>query len=230
MRKVLGVVFTAVIGFSVSALAAQPSQRVRGTVEAIHGNTVTVQSYSGKKKTRVMLQSGTKYVWVVPANLSDIHPGTFIGTAATGPKNNLKAEEVVIFPDSMRGVGEGHYKWSMPAAVVQNDEGSGKKPAMTNGTMTNGTMSNGTMTNGTMTNGTMTNGTAAANGRKLTVTYHGQKVQVTVPTSAPVVRFVPAQRSALSHGSKVFVIASHAKGMLDAQLVAVGQNGLMPPM
>jgi len=158
----------------------------------------------------------------------------------------MKAREVVIFPSSMRGTGEGHYSWSMPAVVANADaHGSGGSSmtngtmtngtmtngTMTNGTMTNGTMTNGTMTNGTMTNGTMTNGDAMANGRKLTLSYNnGQKVDVTVPPGAPVVRFVPAEKSAVTEDAKVFIIASKSSGEPDAMLVAVGKNGLMPPM
>lgn len=218
MSKALGVALAGlIIGFSASAMAAQPSSRIRGTVESIHGNKLAIKSYTGTM-IDLMLESGTKYAWVTPANLSEIKSGDYIGTAATGPKNNLQAQEVVIFPNSMRGMGEGHYSWSMPATVARADA---------SGT---GGSSRGTMTNGTMTNGTMTNGTANVSSRELTVSYNGQKVHVMVPPNAPVVRFVPAEQSILSPGEKVFIMASKSSGALDASFVAVGKNGLMPPM
>jgi hypothetical protein len=80
-----------------------------------------------------------------------------------------------------------------------------------------------------MTNGTV-KGTSSgrANARTLTVTYnHGQKVHISVPANAPIVRLKPAQKSILAAGQKVFVIPGSDHS---AAMVAVGKNGLMPPM
>ena len=219
MRSALGVsVATLIIVFSASAATAQsPSANVRGTIESVQGNTLAVKAYDGKTM-HVMLESGTKYAWVVPSSLSDLKSGNYIGTAATGPKKNLVATEVSIFPESMRGMGEGHYSWNMPATVARADAKGGSGS------------SSGSMTNGSMTNGSMTNGSVNSANRRLTVSYNGQKVHVTVPPNTPVVRFDAAQKSILSPGKKVFIMASKSNGKLDAKFVAVGKNGLMPPM
>jgi len=229
MRSALGVsVATLIIVFSASAATAQsPSANVRGTIESVQGNTLAVKAYDGKTM-HVMLESGTKYAWVVPSSLSDLKSGNYIGTAATGPKKNLVATEVSIFPESMRGMGEGHYSWNMPATVARADAKGGS--GSSSGSMTNGSMTNGSMTNGSMTNGSMTNGSVNSANRRLTVSYNGQKVHVTVPPNTPVVRFDAAQKSILSPGKKVFIMASKSNGKLDAKFVAVGKNGLMPPM
>jgi hypothetical protein len=47
-------------------------------------------------------------------SLADIKPGSFIGTAAkTDAQGKLIAQEVVVFPKSVRGTGEGHYSWDL---------------------------------------------------------------------------------------------------------------------
>ncbi len=226
----------------VAATATQPTIRIRGTIESVKGDSTAIRSYDGKT-TDLMLNSGTKFAEVLPSRLSDIKPGDFIGVGATGPDKALNALEVVVFPESMRGTGEGHYPWSVPAAVASADaQGSLKAPAgapPVQGTMTNGTVADTAPNSGAPpVQGTMTNGTVAADssrpgGNELTVSYgNGEKVQIVVPPGAPVVRFVPAQQSVLAAGAKVFVVASKPGGSneLSAKFVAVGKDGLMPPM
>ena len=54
--------------------------------------------------------------------MADIKPGTFIGTATLpGETDTMKALEVVVFPEKMRGVGEGHYPWDLqPKSSMTN--------------------------------------------------------------------------------------------------------------
>ena len=241
MGKLLRVAFSslAVVGSYTGAMAAQQIMRVRGTITSVNGNTLAIKSYSGKT-VDVTVDSGTKYAWVTPSSLSNVKSGDFIGTAATGPEDNMKAQEVVIFPNSMRGTGEGHYSWSMPAAIA-NADAHGSGGAITGSSSVHGTMTNGTvhdsMTTGSV-HGSMTNGTVATNsnrtgGTELTISYNkGNKVEILVPTSAPIVQFVPADKSVLSPGAKTFILGakSESSGEQSANFVAVGKNGLMPPM
>lgn len=234
MRTLLGgtIAGVAMLGMSVAALAAAPPTRVRGTIESIKGNTVTVHDYDGHA-VAVMLQHGTHYAWIVRSSLAHIKPGDFIGTAATGPDSALVAQEVVIFPAAMRGAGEGHYPWSMPDAIARADAGGAPPRAGGTETMTNGTVTTAGPVHGTMTNGTVSTAATAAGGKELTVTYDkGQKVQVMVPPTVPVVRFVPAHRSILKPGEKVFIVAVTPEGSthLAANFVGVGKHGLTPPM
>lgn len=225
-----------------TALAAAQTTRVRGTVESVSGHTLALKTYAGKTE-RVHWNAKTKFAWVVPADIKDVTPNTFVGIAATGPTGDLRATELVIFPNSMRGMGEGHYAWSMPAAVAAADahEGASAAPGAppVHGTMTNGTVSsagtaagtNGPPVQGTMTNGTVSKNASASSGRKLTISYdHGQHVGITVPAGIPVVRFVPASQSVVKSGAKTFLVAARSNGGLTAGFVAVGKNGLMPPM
>jgi len=81
----------------------------------------------------------------------------------------------------------------------------------------------------------MTNGTigsiVSANGRTLTVTYKGGEKKIFVPDGVPFVSYAPADRSALTPGVNVLVIATRASdGTVTANTVLVGKNGLVPPM
>ncbi|WP_271299859.1 hypothetical protein [Sphingomonas sp. CV7422] len=220
-----------------AAMPANGPGRLRGTLATIDSNTMTVTTYDGASMP-VLLNGQTKYAWVVKSSLATLKNGDFIGTATTGPDSDLKAVEIVIFPEDMRGAGEGHYGWDTPGVKQAAGQASGAASGMTNGTVTQSTMTNGTVEQSAMTNGTvqqsgMTNGTvtAAENGSattKLTVGYKGGTAQVSVPEGTPVVRFVPTEKTSLARGQKLFI--KLADDQKNAQFVAIGKDGLTPPM
>ncbi|TPG43695.1 hypothetical protein EAH79_04115 [Sphingomonas koreensis] len=228
---------TAAATANVADTPASPTDsamRIRGTAQTVSAASLTVQGYDGQPAT-VSLGDKTAYAWVVPSSLSTLKNGDFIGTATTGDGADMKALEVVIFPESMRGTGEGHYGWQMPAAVANADQpGADSASAMTNGTVQDGAMTNGSVQNGAMTNGTVQSGAGAAvpgGGTRLTIGYKGGTATVMVPDNAPIVRFEPTQKTMLAKGQKLFVVAAPgAGGTPAAQFVAMGKDGLMPPM
>jgi hypothetical protein len=182
------------------AQQAGPPTRIRGAIAAVAGDTLSVTSREGTPES-VTLTDKTPVMSVKRIELSDIKPGSFIGTASKpGPNGELTAIEVLLFPENMRGVGEGHYAWDLAP---------------------------GTM----MTNANVDATVAAASGRELTLSYKGGTVKVTVPADAALVTPVPAERSDLKAGAKVFVVATKGEdGMLTARFVAVEKDGLAPPM
>ena len=100
--------------------AAQSVERVRGTIKALTGNVLVVDTREGGE-ARITLAPNYGVGAVVPATIADAKPGTFIGAAATGPKDHLRAVEVVIFPEAARGTGEGHYPWDLvPESTMTN--------------------------------------------------------------------------------------------------------------
>src|SRR5260221_5647155 len=113
-----------IFALSVAALAASPPMNVRGTIAQVDGNTIDIKQRDGGI-AKIHLADNAKIVSVSKASLSDIKPGSFIGTAAT-PRTDgtLQAIEVHIFPDSMRGTGEGNRAWDLTP-----------KSSMTNGTV-----------------------------------------------------------------------------------------------
>ncbi|MDQ2804316.1 MAG: metal ABC transporter permease, partial [Pseudomonadota bacterium] len=141
MTRFLGLALAGLTTFSVSAMAQQPQakpQRVRGTIASVSANTLTVTSRDGTA-VRLTIGAGTHFASVIPSNLSAIKPGDFIGTATKGAGSHMQALEVVIFPASMRGTGEGHYPWDMLPNTA-NGAGAGGAPEVQS-SMTNGTVS-----------------------------------------------------------------------------------------
>ena len=85
------------------------SRSARATIQTIRadGSALNVHTRAGEDQT-IHLSPKTRFVLVVPAALADVKPGSFIGVAALpGEGNELKAMEVHIFPEAMRGTGEG---------------------------------------------------------------------------------------------------------------------------
>jgi hypothetical protein len=109
--------------FAVSAAAAQQSQtvRVRGTIENVDGQILTVKGRDGAALT-VKLADGAPVRTVVRRSLADVKQGTFVGiTAMPQPDGTQKAVEIHIFPEAMRGTGEGHRPWDlMPNSTMTN--------------------------------------------------------------------------------------------------------------
>lgn len=102
-----------------TAPTAKP-ERIRGTVVGLDGATLMVRDRDGKIVSVVLAQP-VAVAAVIPAQLTDAKPGTFIGAAATGPKDRLRALEVLIFPEAMRGTGEGHFPWDLqPESTMTN--------------------------------------------------------------------------------------------------------------
>jgi hypothetical protein len=107
-----------------AAFAQDPPVRVRGTIEQVETDRVLVKTRDGESTT-VRFPEQVKIVAIVRGSLADIKPGSFIGTTATPqPDGGLRAIELHVFPDSMRGTGEGHRPWDL-----------GPTTTMTNGTV-----------------------------------------------------------------------------------------------
>jgi hypothetical protein len=226
--------------FAVAALTtlagtaqAADLQRVRGTIESSDAGSVTIKTTDGTTET-VQL-GGAKFAWVVKSSLDQIKDGTFIGTATKG-ENPMTALEVVLFPESMRGTAEGHYGWD---AIPDHTGGGGPvvKSSMTNGTVkaSGGAGAGGApKVKSSMTNATVASSTAGSGSsgeRTLTVTYDkdGSKT-IVVPAKAPIVAFEPSDKAILTPGGKIFVVAAKDGAKLEGKLVAVGKDGLTPPM
>lgn len=107
-----------------SSIPAQPPQgapeRIRGTIITLDGATLTVRNRDDRI-VQVLLAEPITVAAVIPASLADAKPGTYIGTAATGPRDQLRALEVLIFPEAARGSNEGHYPWDLqPESTMTN--------------------------------------------------------------------------------------------------------------
>ena len=109
--------------FIVAAFAEEaPVVAVRATIEAVadDGASLSVRTRSGEAAT-LRLKPATSVTLVVPATLADVKPGLFIGVAALPGAGVQNALEVHIFPESMRGVGEGFRPFDLaPGSTMTN--------------------------------------------------------------------------------------------------------------
>src|SRR5262245_18808700 len=106
----LGVLVMMVSG---ATTLAQDTVRVRGTIERLDGSTYVVKARDGAE-LKVALADNPQIAGVVTASLSDIKQGSFVGvTAMPRADGSQSALEVHIFPEAMRGTGEGHYPWDL---------------------------------------------------------------------------------------------------------------------
>jgi hypothetical protein len=95
------------------ASAADDTVRIRGTIERIEGPVYVVKNRDGAE-LKLTLTENPLFVAIAPSTMADIKPGMFVGSAGTmQPDGTQKAIEVHIFPESMRGTGEGHYDWDL---------------------------------------------------------------------------------------------------------------------
>jgi hypothetical protein len=115
-----------VLGLGLTVLAPplaaqQDTVRVRGAIEKKDGAAYIVKTRDGET-VRVELTDQPLFVAMVKAGMNDIKPGMFVGaTAMPGPGDSLQAVEVHIFPEAMRGTGEGHRPWDLkPQSTMTN--------------------------------------------------------------------------------------------------------------
>lgn len=222
LHRLIGGLFLTLVALAAAhAQGGGSPEVVRGDVAAFDGQRLTVKAADGRSVT-MQLANDARLLGLSRASLDTIAPGKFIGTAASpGPDGRLVAQEVHIFPEAMRGTGEGHRPYT-----------SGPKSTMTNGTVAAVSQSRG---RSTMTNGTVAQAGKDGASRSLTVKYKDGEREaqqtVMVPPNVPVVMMEPGDRALLVPGAHVRVIASRQPdGSLTAAMVNVGKNGLVPPM
>ncbi|MGH1592227.1 metal ABC transporter permease [Methylobacterium phyllosphaerae] len=207
-------------------LAAPAPERIRGTIDAVDAGSMTVHTIDGTTAT-IALNKETKVVSLVKSSLSAIMDGSFVGTATKGD-NPPTALEIHIFPEAMRGTGEGHRDWD---TIPDTLAGGGRvKSAMTNGTV-KASAAPAPRVKSAMTNGTVSKNSAANGEQMLTLTYgNGESKTVAVSPRTPIVSYEPADQSAIRPGAKVFVTAERDGDKLTAVRAAVGKDGVTPPM
>ena len=185
---------------------AAPQLRLRATIEKIDATSITIKERSGEVIT--LVRPATMDVTeVYPIALADIKAGSYIGTAAMPQADGSQlALEVLVFPEAMRGAGEGHRP----------------RDLQPQSTMTNATVAD-----------LAAAPSAVPGGQKMTLKYKDGEKVVIVPASAPVVTFKPGKQdeaALLIPGAKVLVTAQEQAGKPTALRIVVGRNGFAPPM
>ena len=190
--------------FATSTTLAQDTVRVRGTIERVEGQIFVVKSRDGAE-LKVVLADNALVVAIVKASLSDIRTGSFVGiTGMPQADGSQKAVEVHVFPEAMRGTGEGHYPWDLQPQS--------------------------TMTNANVVKIEQT--VTGVEGQTLTMKYKDGEKKIIVPPGIPIVTYVMSDKSELKPGAKIFILAAKKQpdGTLQAPRVNFGKDGLTPPM
>jgi hypothetical protein len=198
----------AVLLAPVTAFAQDKPLRVRGTIEQIDGAMMSVKSREGDT-LKIKLADEGKVVALVKASLADIKPNSFVGsTAMPQPDGTWKAVEVHIFPEEMRGTGEGDRPYDY-------------KPQST---MTNGTVNS-------MGKSTTTGTVMSEEGTTLTLNYKEGSKKIDVTPQTVIVSYMPGNREELKPGASIYIPAAtrQADGTLMTARVNVGR-GMAPPM
>jgi hypothetical protein len=201
------------------AQAQTQTQKITGDIVRVDGLRLEVKTAGGQAVT-VKLADNFRLSVRSAADATKLAPGAYVGTTAVPqPDGTLLAREVHVFPESMRGTGEGH------RAMDVAEPGS---------TMTNATIASvggrGAAARGTATNATVAEVSGASGGHTLTLAYKGGEKVVVVPGNVPIVMVEPADRSLLVPGAHVVVYAAaQPDGTLAAERLTVGKNGFVPP-
>jgi hypothetical protein len=186
-----------------SAASAQPPPpvRIRGTIESVDGPMLMIKSREGTDM-KVRMTDNVAVFGVVKTELSEIKPGSYIGVSAMPePDGTQKALAVHIFPESQRGAAEGFRPWDLRAGS-------------------------------TMTNATVAETVGGTDGQNILVKYKDGEKKVVVPPGTPVVTFVAGDKSEVKPGAKIIIFGAVKKddGVLEANRVNIGRDGITPPM
>ncbi len=122
LSKLLGVSLV-LSAFASAASAQQPAAqptRIRGQIVSLNGDALVVHRATGD--VTVAFKSDVPVGAVKNVKLADIKPNTFVGVASVPDANGKQiAKEVLVFPEAMRGNGEGHYAWDLlPGSMMTN--------------------------------------------------------------------------------------------------------------
>jgi hypothetical protein len=121
LRALIGVGFCLALGATAAFAQQGQTVRVRGTIEEASGNTLAIKTREGNAVT-VKLADNLTVRAMVKASLADVKPGTYIGSAAMPqPDGSQKALEIHIFPEALRGTGDGHRPFDLrPQSTMTN--------------------------------------------------------------------------------------------------------------
>jgi len=202
-RRVFGAAGLALVLATSASFAQQPQTvRVRGTVEAVDGPVLTVKSRDGQTSYKVKMTDNVAIRGVIKAALADIKENSFIGvTGMPQPDGSQKAVEIHIFPEALRGTGEGFRPWDL----------------LPNSTMTNATVAQ------------MVKGVSGdeitlkyKDGEKKIVVVPETVIVTYVPGTKDELK--PGAKIFIAGANK------KEDGTLEAASISVGRDGLTPPM
>jgi uncharacterized protein (DUF2147 family) len=185
--------------YAIAQQAPTPS-RVRGTIESVDGEVLMVKSRSGED-VKLHMTSDIRVVGITKIALTDIKVGSFVGTTTVpGPDGVPTAVEVHVFPENMRGTGEGSRPYDL-------------KP---NSTMTNATVAESVIGNDGHT--------------LLVKYKDGEKKVLVTPETPVVTYVPGDKSDLKAGAKVIAFMKKLPDGSFESNRVSVGRNGLSPPM
>jgi hypothetical protein len=120
-RLLCGIATIAFVACVTPAPAQEQPVRVRGTVDRVDNGLYVIKARNGGE-LKVKLADNAMVVALIKASLADIKQGSYIGVSGMPqPDGSQKALEIHIFPEAMRGVGDGHRPWDLqPSSTMTN--------------------------------------------------------------------------------------------------------------
>lgn len=199
-RPLIAVAMVAVSTLYAFAQKAPVPTRVRGTIESVDGDTMQVKSRSGED-VKLHIASDLSVSGITKISLADIKTGSFIGaTTVPGPDGGQNAVEVHVFPESMRGTGEGSRPYDL-------------KP---NSSMTNATVAESVVGNDGHT--------------LLIKYKDGEKKIFVSADTPVVTYVPGEKTDLKAGAKIIAFVKPLADGSLEANRISVGRDGLTPPM
>jgi len=185
--------------YAVAQKAPVPT-RVRGTIESVEGDSMQVKSRSGED-VKLHIAPDLRISGITKISLADIKLGSFVGaTTVPGPDGGQNAVEVHVFPESMRGTGEGSRPWDL-------------KP---NSSMTNATVAESVVGNDGHT--------------LLVKYKEGEKKVFVSDTTPVVTYVPGEKSDLNAGAKIIAFVKPLPDGSLEANRISVGREGLTPPM
>jgi len=184
------------------AIAQQPptSSRVRGTIEAVDGDVLAIKSRGGED-VKLHMTGDINVVGISKISLADVKVGSFIGTTTVpGPDGSQSAVEVHVFPEAMRGTGEG----SRPYDLRPNS-------SMTNATVADSVVGNDGHT-------------------LMIKYKDGEKKVVVSPETPVVTYVPADKSDLKPGAKVIAFMKKLPDGSFETNRVSVGRDGLTPPM
>src|SRR5262249_41954719 len=124
VSRLIAASFAAITVLATSALAQQapmPTTRIRGTIDAVDGNMLSIKTREGAD-VKVKMTDNVAVFAVIKTSLSEVKEGSYIGvTGMPEPDGTQKAVAVHIFPENQRGAAEGFRPWdARPNSTMTN--------------------------------------------------------------------------------------------------------------